>query len=460
MCSENKLKTAVSLVLFIIAGQSYGTQTNLEQRVIDLEIKSMMNKINLTGEFIAQGMYHKAEQTVYNINTEDKSFFGALEINATANATKNISVYTTLHGNYAYGENLVGRNVQYTSKTDKLTGDDLKITRAFIDWRLIDDRLLLSIGRLPTSYGPPQHIYNNTERQGTYPLLAYSLPFDGVALTYNITSPSNRNMSNKLRVAYSSQSNPSFDPLVGSDQGGRISKSSDLYTIIYEFSRKRFGKVYLPTLFITQFYGGKIANERAVEARGVLSEFGTDADTYSIYGDSDTMQNLKGFNAYLELNTPFNLPFDIYGSYTKHWFKRKGSLIAEVVEHNPATLTGKSYGDKVDLGGLLYNENEISGAKYLVGTRYRGDGWSLGVEYLNSGYGTIDSSTHTKRITSFYEAIGEGGHLYATKQIAPYAADVRVGFSRMLYDYEFKDFRFEKSNRRQDNAYMMLTVRF
>lgn len=455
MFLDNKYKAGIISLHLLLAVSANAETDSLEQRVLDLEISSLMKKISFSGELRTQGSYNKIEGLlVEGKNHEDKSFFGGLDINATAKVSNTISVYTTLQGNYAYGENIIGRNVDYTSKTDQLSGDDLMISRAFFDWEIAPKRLFISIGRLSTVHGPPQHLYSNTERLGTYPLLAYSIPMDGLALTYNITDPSNRNTSHKLRAAYGPQSNPGADSNVGEVQGERISKTSDLYTFIYEFSKKKWGRAHFPVHFIGQVYGGSLVNERTVEVQGLLGG----NNVYEVYGTNDTMTDLKAANAYLEVNDPFNIPIDIYGSYSRNWVKKKGDMIAEVKHEgtNDLTLT-KGY--KHNLGGFLYDD-DASGTRYLLGGRYKGETWAVGGEYFNSSFGTVDSTAQTKRITSFYETIGQGVHLYATKVITPNAADVRIGVSRQLYTHEFKDFTFQDSNRRQDNIYTMMTVRF
>lgn len=67
------------------------------------------------------------------------------------------------------------------------SGDELKVERAYFNWKDINDSgVYLSIGRRPSTYGPPSHYRENELRGGTPSGHLVNFNFDGLTLGYNL----------------------------------------------------------------------------------------------------------------------------------------------------------------------------------------------------------------------------------------------------------------------------------
>ncbi|EGT3626895.1 DUF3373 family protein [Morganella morganii] len=67
------------------------------------------------------------------------------------------------------------------------SGDWLRVERAYFDWKKINgSEFYLSIGRRPSTYGPPSHYRENEMRGGTPSGHLVNFNFDGATLGYNL----------------------------------------------------------------------------------------------------------------------------------------------------------------------------------------------------------------------------------------------------------------------------------
>ena len=67
------------------------------------------------------------------------------------------------------------------------TGDWLRVDRAYFDWsNIADSGFYVSIGRRPSTYGPPTHFRENELRGGTPTGNVMNLNFDGITIGRNI----------------------------------------------------------------------------------------------------------------------------------------------------------------------------------------------------------------------------------------------------------------------------------
>lgn len=68
------------------------------------------------------------------------------------------------------------------------TGDFLRVERAYFDWKDIGDTpFYLSIGRRPSTYGPPTHFRENEQRGGTPTGHLVNFNFDGITVGYHLS---------------------------------------------------------------------------------------------------------------------------------------------------------------------------------------------------------------------------------------------------------------------------------
>ncbi|GIU43308.1 DUF3373 domain-containing protein [Shewanella algidipiscicola] len=73
------------------------------------------------------------------------------------------------------------------SSSGNTSGDWLRVERAYFDWKNIGGtNTYLSIGRRPSTYGPPSHYRENEKRGGTPSGHLVNFNFDGATLGYNL----------------------------------------------------------------------------------------------------------------------------------------------------------------------------------------------------------------------------------------------------------------------------------
>ncbi len=68
------------------------------------------------------------------------------------------------------------------------TGDYVRVERAYFDWKdIADSPFYLSIGRRPSTYGPPTHYRENEQRGGTPSGHLVNFNFDGITVGYHLS---------------------------------------------------------------------------------------------------------------------------------------------------------------------------------------------------------------------------------------------------------------------------------
>lgn len=74
------------------------------------------------------------------------------------------------------------------SNSGNTTGDVVRVERAYFNWKNIaDSNFYLSIGRRPSTYGPPTHLRENEMRGGTPSGHLVNFNFDGVTIGYKLS---------------------------------------------------------------------------------------------------------------------------------------------------------------------------------------------------------------------------------------------------------------------------------
>lgn len=108
------------------------------------------------------------------------------------------------------------------------------VERAFANYKMTDD-LTFTFGRLPTIDGAPKHHHNNTPMAGSYPILAFSAIFDGMALTQTFGN-------HLVRVIYSPLSTPNFRDNItrqNNESGDRLDRMIDTFAFMYEYQNNQ-----------------------------------------------------------------------------------------------------------------------------------------------------------------------------------------------------------------------------
>lgn len=225
----------------------------LSQRLDELEVQKALNKVALSGTLINR--YELLDSTNGVPGTpENRNSIRApisyLALNADANVSKNIKVYSTLaFSKFWQQENRYESYSSYSaSETGSfgLGGSVARFDRAYATYSF--DRLPLTIaaGRMATNNGEPINQLDGLARIGTYPRLAYNGIFDGIAVIYDFSRYLKKNNTFVLRAFMTPYSNVSMTnrTLQESDvdnngNGVTVNSSTPQWALLGEYTRNK-----------------------------------------------------------------------------------------------------------------------------------------------------------------------------------------------------------------------------
>ena len=418
-------------ILFCIQSLAYGETVDekldrLENELLDLKLgRADTTFLKVSGDF--RTVYLSKENEDVNDRDSNKNqTVSEFRINLDSDSDSKVKFYSTLAATYFWNNNFQSPNVKVLDNTNKVQGVDMRVQKAYLDYFLNDKKISLSLGRLPTQYGPPTHFSANTGRQGTYPLLLYSVPLDGVALTANLGKlfdAENRYIFRLIFSPFNNASGISSIETVGSEgpfneiesEGGSVFMAN-----LETSGELSFGGNYA---FILQGYSAKFGRAKALSGvRGVLQSQlpsgSIDRNVYEVGSKDENIATINAAIAYFELTNFGDSKFDLYGSYKQTHVESEGSFTAVVVEDNTGGAFGPA-GTEINIGGFLYDEDE-KGESINLGTRYKfNSSFNVGVEYLKQTKGDAPFGVNTFNFSDLPITIGTGYRFYTNYKIEP-----------------------------------------
>ena len=143
----------------------------------------------MSGQLQGVGVFPLAELDTYDINN-DINYDSRMRLNMKAKVWDNVKFSGRLSMYKGWGDS-TGSQVfdswrAFTmdgTNGGNTTGDYLRVDRAYMDWSNISDTgMYLSIGRRPSTYGPPTEVRENELRGGTPTGNVMFLNFDGITV--------------------------------------------------------------------------------------------------------------------------------------------------------------------------------------------------------------------------------------------------------------------------------------
>ena len=191
----------------------------LKSQVGDMEESSeawdLASRIQFSGDFRARGDYRKAETAAYvpmlypNANGQyimnttgmavpasqannDTVFTNRFRLNMRVKATENVEVKARLAMYKTWGQQSMASGMGNMSgfpidavATREARDSILRVDRVFANWNNIGGNpLWFSVGRRPTTDGPPSHLRMNSDQRLATPTAFMDWPFDGVSVGY------------------------------------------------------------------------------------------------------------------------------------------------------------------------------------------------------------------------------------------------------------------------------------
>lgn len=405
------------ILISLLYASSLSAQTTaerldmLEEQVSDLTLRSLEKQI--TGNFVVRGDSIKTEERANGDKRFDVNLYRLfLNLNYVTSINKRARFYSTLSMS-KYFNNITKLNS--TTDSDPLfdfkssyvsESDQVHFSRAYIDYNF-GRGFVGSFGRFPTHSGPPVHLKDNIERQGTYPLTAYNQILDGMALSYNKGLNLFGNDSISARVIYSPLGRVNFTSPYKSIQ--HLDKNGN--TVEAESQSKTFA-------FMTEY---DVKNLSWVKDLGVIFhyfEFNNTFPPISTFTGStltslrtDILADSSKASASIQMEDVLRSGFDFYYSFSRSTYEVRGDFYCTTVGFGAfPNCNGQPVGTASG-----YENAKVSGHSSLYGLIYHINPKILvGAEYYRASDRFFSQSGVNEESTNIYNLPGEMTHGYAT----------------------------------------------
>ena len=432
------MKFIIIVFLFTMVAFSASTTQqikDLEERILGLELENLSkNGVEINGDIRSYATRTNYVSRFYDKDYTNDRAISELRLRFNKTDLDRVKFYSAFGVTYLWNGTPLVPEYYTDSIAEPITGNIPVLYRAYLDFFMYDKQLALSVGRLPTQFGPPMHLSTDMPRQGTYPSLLYSIPFDGAALTMNLGKMLSTEDRYILRFIY--KTFIPFSSATNIENAGINSpfyqealRTGNFYSVNYEHSGRRSWTNFN---FIFQYAYSKFEQIRAVSGfRGLLTTPGNPDNTgvYEIGSTEGSFVVQQAAIAYLELLDLFESSFDVYGSFKTSHIGKAGDLIAVVQDHSTYPS-----GTQINLGGFVYAEQQHPGTMLFLGTRYHlSPEANVGIEYKNETIGSVYTAARTLNFIDFYSMIGSGYHLYYNNEIYD---DLTFSLGYSMLDYE------------------------
>lgn len=361
----------------------------LDERLTDSELKSIKDRINFGIDLKVDSALMNDKAKIEGSDAISHSgYVGSLlfRLNADTNIGEKINVYAAIESLSFFNENLFYGPANITNRENQAKGDKLSLVKAYFDWKIYQNWLTFTAGRLPTTKGPPAHIKDGVGREGTYPVTGYSIPLDGFAFTAKLSTPLELKDNLSVRFIYKpGGTENSVFPFRGVSLGDnihpeRVAKNHQLFSGMIEFEQtENRNRPWEKMLAILQFGYFKFASPPSFTTSGLMGS--GDNDQYRVYFDNDKFIDAKILSPYLELNKVLHTQFDYYATFS--FTRSETHAHARAVKiAGPGTSIPAGYDFQV---GPFIHEGKATGTRFITGTRYEfPNRFFLGVEYMKS----------------------------------------------------------------------------
>jgi len=170
---------------------------------------SFASRFQFDGDFRARGDYYKANMLFGGDQSNDTLLTNRLRLNMRVAATENVEFKGRLAMYKVWGmqstpDGLGGGFPIFDGNTTRTPNDSaLYVDRAFVNWNNIGGApVWFSIGRRPTTDGPPAQIRMDSDERLATPVAYMDYPFDGLTLGYAYDWGINALGSGRIRFCY------------------------------------------------------------------------------------------------------------------------------------------------------------------------------------------------------------------------------------------------------------------
>lgn len=391
----------------------FTTTKSIEERLAELEANQNLRYMNLSGTLTSLYDHVSADEAYPHVlDSSDLQYLRLrFSLNADAEINPQIRVYSRLTATkFMNNWRSQGGSPVYISDIEGVysnSGSQVFLEKAYVDLSCPDSIWTVSVGRLPTVNGSPGHFWDLLPRQGTYPLLTFDAPLDGIAMTIRLDSFLDPGHEISMRMLYTPFSDVMWGgnhkyllpPTNDTNNGAQVGDTSE--TLI------SMGAVQVDYT-LTDL-------SLADEATGILQFYKSGRlPFFTDQGSSNLNIVGDGLTALVEFNSIAETHFDLSISHTYTNTVSEG-LLAPGLGFGTDQANGSSYGSLT-----------------LLSTRYRFEDWALGLEWLSSSDVPFYFSAAPEDLTRFYSTPGNSGHIYVvTKWMS--LVTLRAGYRQQNY---------------------------
>ncbi|MDY5467119.1 MAG: DUF3373 family protein [Campylobacter sp.] len=332
----------------------------LHDRVDENELNAALSKVKIGLDFTVGGASVHGKMNGVKSNNENK---WATEVHLNLNAQ--INDRTKFTGRLAMAKywGNIGNNTfinDYEGGRNPQGNSVVYLDRAYIDYDIIPDVFVATIGRQPGTDGPGSNLRNNSVRMSTYPAMLVNAMGDALVLTYKPQSLKDYNAAFRAGYVRSYQGSE-IDTKGGRNLlGTQKGKDSNLYLLMAEgeLPLGDFGK---NLLILSYIHGDKYSTHIDINVPNRRLKILD--DTYNL-GNNDL------FNLHFESSNTFGSPFSWFVS-ASYYRGSKGidnseKMKADIASNlNIITTTGQTL-EKVIPGSQAAAQTTIAGIQNQI----------------------------------------------------------------------------------------------
>lgn len=436
---------------------------NIYDTLDKVETKTVKDRVNFGGELRVRYdsyAYTNLPVITYGAPTslgnylitgnDDNNWSNRARINMDANISKSLKFHGRLTTYYIWGDHdTIGTtNIYNGTNTAHLPGDTtLKLDRFYVDWIPQDFPipLAITVGRHPSTEGPPAEFKENRPRQSTYPAIMFDGENDGIVVTFGLermTSLKNSGLRFGYGKVYHSDHDNSNTPFLSDGTSDSKLGAAFFETAIPGVNNSLFVLGYARVTDLPSNFDGQ-ATTRPVDI-----------------GDEDF------FSAHLQAANIAGSGLDIFMSGSMNKTDPNGTTFYNYY-YNPTT---KTFGLRLD--GLMDSGSTIdshTGWAVLAGFRYKLPiqamlNPKIGFEF---NHGSQFHHSMTSGSNELFSKLSTRGNVYDVYWIQPANRNLffRTGMIYVDYDYTNtgsiagKPMKFIDSTHGTD-YYFLMDVRF
>lgn len=440
---------------------------NLDERLTELELKSSRSKVRVNMELKnSYGHFKVKGRTNNNINYSAHHGHSIFRLLFSGTLNEQVSLYSSLQAVYNYNDTLQTGQTDSNRHIHQAKGVKPEVRTAYVDYRLTNYPLIFSVGRLPTTNGPPNESRDDIPRQGTYPMNVYSIPFDGIATTWNIHESFNLKNQFIFRAVYFpisavDRQNLTSPTSRSQSDANKLVENSSGYTAMFEFRNKPKNRSkWKEFLAVAQWLRYNLGAFKSTEVRGLLnSQFPGDNDLYLLEATDTKMASIDFLSLHLQWEEILNSKFDFYVGYQKQFMQARGKAQYTIIDDrtggSPLPVdTTRSLGDYLTGSGDQQSYRASTGLKYSFSNDYQ-----LGAEFMKSSKFNLPTGYYDDDIVKMNAIIGDSYHLFFNYKLFGNSANLRPGYFYTRESSKFIVTTFSDAAQKASTFYLNFNVK-